>query len=105
MHCIAEEIRSDVLVVGDYKVISTSQDDLNVTAKVHILSISLALFVFRLFFSGLCLCVCVVACFFPLVNESDRCCGRCCDRGGHCHLSFCNYLFTSFSRICETLGR
>ncbi len=102
--CIAEEIQSDVLVVGYYKVVSTSQDDLRVIAKVRILSDSLALLVFRLF-SGLCLCVCVVASFFPLVNESNQCCGRCCDRGGHCLLSFCNYLFTSFSRICETLGR
>ncbi|CAM6021339.1 unnamed protein product [Sphagnum balticum] len=32
--CIAEEIQSDVLVVDDYKVVSTSQDDLSVTAKV-----------------------------------------------------------------------
>jgi len=65
VHCIAEEIRSDVLVVGDYKVISTSQDDLNVTAKVHILSISLALFVFRLFFFGsLSMCLCC-GLFFP----------------------------------------
>jgi hypothetical protein len=48
--CIAEEIQSDVLVVGDYKVLSTSQDDLSVTAKVRILSVSLALFVFRPFF-------------------------------------------------------
>ncbi len=50
MHCIAEEILSDVLVVGDYKVVSTSQDDRSVTAKVRILSVSLALLVFRLFF-------------------------------------------------------
>ncbi|CAN5972825.1 unnamed protein product [Sphagnum jensenii] len=34
VHCITEEIQSDVLVVGDYKVVSTSQDDLSVTAKV-----------------------------------------------------------------------
>ncbi|KAH8975841.1 hypothetical protein BDL97_01G180400 [Sphagnum fallax] len=32
--CIAEEIQSDVLVVGDYKVVSTSEDGLSVTAKV-----------------------------------------------------------------------
>ncbi|CAK9211699.1 unnamed protein product [Sphagnum troendelagicum] len=34
VHCIVKEIQSDVLVVGDYKVVSTSQDDLSVTAKV-----------------------------------------------------------------------
>ncbi len=50
VHYITEEIQSDVLVVGDYKVVSTSQDDLSVTAKVRILSVSLALLVFRLFF-------------------------------------------------------
>ncbi len=62
--CIAEEIQSDVLVVGDYKVVSTSQDDLSVTAKVRILSVSvsLALLVFRLFFGSLSMYLC--CCFF-----------------------------------------
>jgi hypothetical protein len=90
--CIAEEIQSDVLVVGDYKVVSTSEDDLSVTAKVRILSVSLALLVFRPFFGSLSLYLCCYF-FFPLINESDRCCDRCCDRCSHCQLSFCNYLF------------
>jgi hypothetical protein len=78
--CIAEEIQSDVLVVGDYKVVSTSEDGLSVTAKVRILSVSVsvALLVFRLFFGSLSMYLC---------------CDRCCDRCSHCQLSFCNYLF------------
>jgi hypothetical protein len=63
--CIVEEIQSDVLVVGDYKAVSTSQDDLNVTAKVRILSVSLALFVFRLFFGCLSMCLCCGFFFSP----------------------------------------
>jgi hypothetical protein len=63
--CIAEEIQSDVLVVGDYKVISTSQDDLSVTAKVRILFVSLALLVFRLFFGCLSMCLCCGFFFSP----------------------------------------
>jgi hypothetical protein len=60
--CIAEEIQSDVLVVGDYKVVSTSEDGLSVTAKVRILSVSLALLIFRLFFGSLSMYLC--RCFF-----------------------------------------
>ncbi len=63
--CIAKEIQNDVLVVGDYKVVSTSQDDLSVTAKVCILSISLALLVFRLFFGSLFMCLCCGFFFSP----------------------------------------
>ncbi len=65
--CIAEEIQSDVLVVGDYKVVSTSQDDLSVTAKVRILSVSvsLALLVFRLFFGSLSMHLCCCFSFSP----------------------------------------
>ncbi len=63
--CIAEEIQNNVLVVGDYKVVSTSQDDLSVTAKVRILSVSLALLVFRLFFGSLSMCLCCGFFFSP----------------------------------------
>jgi hypothetical protein len=67
--CIAEEIQSDVLVVGDYKVVSTSEDDLSVTAKVRILSVSvcvsLALLVFRLFVGSLSMYLCCCSFFSP----------------------------------------
>jgi len=32
--CVAEEIQSDVLVVGDYKIVSSSEDKLRITIKV-----------------------------------------------------------------------
>ncbi len=63
--CIVEDIQSDVLIIDDYKVVSTSQDDLSVTAKVRILSISLALLVFRLFFGFLSMCLCCGFFFSP----------------------------------------
>jgi hypothetical protein len=63
--CIVDEIQSDVLVIDDYKVVSTSQDDLSVTAKVRILSVSFALLVFCLFFGSLSMCLCCGFFFSP----------------------------------------
>jgi hypothetical protein len=63
--CIVEEIQSDVLVVGDYKVVSTSQDNLSVIVKVCILFVSFALLMFRLFFESLSMCLCCGFFFSP----------------------------------------
>jgi hypothetical protein len=44
--CVAEEIQSDVLVVGDYKIVSSSEENLRITIKVcvtHMISDSLSL--------------------------------------------------------------
>jgi hypothetical protein len=64
--CIAKEIQSDVLVIGDYKVVSTSQDDLSVTAKVRILSVSLAFACFPSFFRVSVYVFMLWLLFFPL---------------------------------------
>jgi hypothetical protein len=61
--CVAEEIQSDVLVVGDYKIVSSSEENLRITIKVcvtHTISDSLSLSL------SLCLMICCRFCFWEM---------------------------------------
>jgi hypothetical protein len=73
--CVAEEIQSDVLVVGDYKIVSSSEENLRITIKVcvtHTISDSLSLSLM------------ILLSLLFLGNGCDRC--------GHGHRTWCKFL-------------